>query len=192
MKNLFYLIILTALFVTAATAQKPFGKSIDSAKTQIDIDIDTPIQAEFRMAGVQSAPGIYDQNSDMYTGNAFVLNGGDENYSTHMTITMDYAGNSAFGASNRIMHGMWTLTVYKKGKYFGVIYGDIYGGNITWEADRSNSAASRLTQAKLRSLGGLDGYAEGFASESPEHYVEFVTQYGDNSSVTEGQLQMNF
>lgn len=156
MKNLFYLIILTFMFVTSAMAQgieEPTAEPVSMTK--------------LTLSGVQSAVGTVDTVNDMRVGNTFALNGADENISYHLTMSMDYsAANPDMVIGNRIVSGTWTVTVYKNDVYFGVMFGNISGGGIIWATNQNSNQyaevpinGDRYTEAQFTITGGLDGYA---------------------------------
>lgn len=154
MKKLFYLTILTVLFVSGISA-----KSLTSVQTRNKMIISHEVLETLTLAGVQSEEGLADSGNDTRLGNTFVLTGGNENVSVSLTISMNYtAAEPDIERGNKVIGGTWTMTVYKNGVYFGVMYGSVSGGAINWQM-ADDVLISRQTDVQLDINGGLDGYA---------------------------------
>lgn len=154
MKNLFYLIIVTVLFVSGIAAQSRVEVKNQNEMTRSNLSVN-----RLYLTGIQSAEGLDESFNDVRSGNTFVLSGGDESVSVHLTISMNYTSATPdLVMGNKIVGGTWTLIVYKNDVYFGTLYGDVSGGEISWKTDGRDNFISRQTDVKFAIAGGLDGY----------------------------------
>lgn len=161
MKKIVCLIILNIALVIGVGAQKSVArKQVSAAKSQLQM-LQASEQTVFTFSGVQMAPGVLDEMNQMFRGNTFVLNGGMDQFSTHLNISMEYTVDPTNPNKHLICSGKWTLVVYDSGIYTGVIFGDIANGEINWMQDPETMEVSvRQTAAQLRIVGGTDEYSD--------------------------------
>jgi len=175
MKQTVYILILSLALVTCVTAQKGFTKTTKNANTKRTSSVISKLQkysaslsedqVVFSFSGVQSAEAVYDVMNDRYRENTYVLNGGLDQFTTHLTISLDYSIDPMDPSRCVIAGGKWSMVVYDTNVYMGVIYGEISTGEIIYSVSEvptiaKASAASREMTAEFRIMGGTDEFAD--------------------------------
>lgn len=167
MKKLVYLTVLVFALAGSAFAQSAF----DSNATDF-------IKSAINVGGVEITKGTYDNAENKFWSNTFALHGDNQEFSYHSTISMDYIYTKS-ATFSEISGGHWSLGVFKEGIYIGMVYGDIAGGFITWDVDKSGVPVSRFTTVKVRVLGGTGDFANighGMVGGSFMAYSEAATK----------------
>lgn len=167
MKNLIYLTVLVFALTGSAFAQSSF----DSNATDL-------IQSAINVGGVEISKGTYDNADNKFWSNTFALHGEDQELAYHSTISMDYIDTKS-ATYNEVSGGHWSLGIVKDGIYRGMVYGDIVGGFITWNLDKSGEPVSRFTTVKVRVLGGTGDFSDighGIVGGSFTAYSEAATK----------------
>ena len=108
--------------------------------------------------GVESAAGTLEPTTGSLYGNTVVLNHFNEGTTQCLSISVDYSTLQFVPDSFIVTGGSWSLVVIRNGIYVGTIYGDIPSGSVLVSTN-SNGDSVQLTQANLRSTGGLGEFA---------------------------------
>jgi|GEM_PF-5583438 len=185
MKRIIYIFALVLALTGGAMAQKSFDAQ---ESKEISVDGFAPAQNIFILGGVETTKGTYDAIDEKFWSNTFSLNGKDDSTATHFTISIDHLQPKP-GQNTEIVGGNWTFAVFKSGTYAGTLFGDIIGGFISWETDKTGNPVSRYTAVKVRVLGRTNDFG---VEEGTVGSFTFYSEVGVKMPQAKGTLNLMY
>ena len=111
-------------------------------------------------AGMETAKGTFERQTDKFYGNSFVLNSFGEWETQHFTVSLDYlceqcGKNSHFPVTG----GAWSMVIFRENVYVGTLYGKVSGGTIDVVTNHNGEPGFRQMRVNLQTTGGLGRFA---------------------------------
>ncbi len=153
MKKIIFTLLLTALMVGGALAQKT-SRNEAAGGPVLPIDSEPAPYGRLDFYGTENF-GVLTPGDSSY---AMVCEQADINPSLTMNVTFEPVEDQP-GVS-QVTGGTWTLMVYMRGRYVGAIFGDIEpGGTVVDTLSEDSQIMSRQIEAAFRKTGGMGIYS---------------------------------